>query len=132
MRLCKQCDAAAREDYDASEYVPMCVPCIKLLNQGVDEGHIVSNENSKGPRIECSVCRRVCCFMRVGDGRAMCWECHGWWKRCARDDEYVAASMRLFHRLDAMGLGHFMTHLGRRLLTRKEHQATTPTPKMNG
>lgn len=124
MPLCKSCDAAVRHDYHAAEYVPMCAPCISVLNQGIDEGHIVSNESRRPEsRVSCTVCRRVCCFMRMGDGHPMCWECHGWWKRCARDDEYVGASTRLFERLDAMGMGHFMSDTARRLLTRKEHHS---------
>lgn len=121
MPLCELCHAAAREDYFSSEYVPMCVQCIEVLKEGIEKGHILSNERGGAPRKECSVCRRICSFMRVGDDKPMCWECYGWWKRCARDDRFVATSVRLFERLDTMGLGHFVTGLGRRLLTRKEH-----------
>eukprot|EP00873_Tetraselmis_striata_P043725 jgi/Tetstr1/463989/TSEL_008794.t1 len=124
MPLCQQCDAAVRQDYYDSEYVPMCVPCVEVLNRGVDQGHLVSNEDSRRAKTECTVCRRVCCFMRVGDDRPMCWECHGWWKHCAQDDEYVISSQRMFKRLDNMGLGHFMSTPARRLLTRKEHKKT--------
>ena len=127
MPLCKRCDASVRADYRSSEYFPMCVACIAVLKRGADEGHVVSNEDRRGPKVECAVCRRVCCYMRVGDGQPMCWECHGWWKRCARDDEYVAASVRLFERLDGMGMGHFMSDVARRLLTRKERKATDPS-----
>lgn len=128
MPLCEQCDAVARQDLFSSEYVPMCVPCVALLKHGTENGYIVSNEDKRyGAHVECAVCRRVCCFMRVGDDRPMCWECYGWWKHCTRNDDYVGASVRLFERIDKMGLGHLVPSLGRRLLTRKEHRYSPNT-----
>jgi hypothetical protein len=121
MPLCAACDAAVWQDYHETEYTPLCAPCISILKRGVSDGDIVTNETADNRKIPCSVCRRVCCHMRVGDRRPMCRECYGWWKLCAQDDAYVAASRRLFERLDAMGMGHLIQQGGRRLLTRKEH-----------
>ena len=120
--MCSSCDAAVWKDYYDSEYTPLCAPCMCILRRGVTAGDIVSNETESSSRkTPCVVCRRICCHLRVGDGRPMCRECYGWWKLCAKDDDYVAASRRLFERLDKMGMGHLIHPDGRRLFTRREH-----------
>lgn len=124
MPVCTLCYDAARRDLRDAEYVPMCVACLEILRRGVEEGNIVCNDGTR-PAAACTACRRTCCYMRVGDGLPMCWECHGWWKRCAGDDAYVAASRRLCDRLDNMGMGHMMPPLARKLFTR---QIAPPRP----
>eukprot|EP00873_Tetraselmis_striata_P033998 jgi/Tetstr1/454262/TSEL_041181.t1 len=122
MPLCKECHASVKQDCHQAVYIPMCMPCIGAIQDGVRAGNIVSNEAAPdtGSRHACTVCRRVFCFMRVGARQVMCWECYGWWKLCSQRDDYVAASKRLFDRLDTMGMGHFLTAPARRLLTRTE------------